>query len=408
MKALLLFVFLLNPLTSIIWCIDLLFSKNNLVKKKLIEAFILMLALLLAFINSTKVPDNDLIHHSKWFLYAEGQGFFEYLASVYKEPLFYAYNYFFFYISNGNISLWIITHSFFSYYIFFIAIKKFFLKLNIPIYFLVFGIICAAFFPQLFSLSAHLMRQFLASAFFILFAVEKIFYKKNKWWLALAATLTHASSLLLVALVYYTPLRRFKENQFLNIILLITLYSYQLIANFLLDSVGELNSVIKYILERASTDTFFDLGSFPVFNYVMMLGMIIGAIVGINRLKSKYGTNRDEQEKSTITNNEEILGKKTIIKDLNFFFLIMIVFSLFILTNLNQSELSIRLFFYMFFYLPFVLPLFIANFKESKLLCLIISLLLALYFLIRLNNGVWEYASLNELVFNSSLYYFAK
>jgi hypothetical protein len=398
-------IFLLNPLLGIIWAYDLLLSKNSLDKKKLLSTFVLMLSLWLAFINSTKVPDNDLIHHTNWFLNSEGKGFLEYLTSIYKEPLFYAYNYIFFYLSGGNVALWIITHSFFSYFLFFTAIKKFFLKLNLPLYFLVFGLICAAFFPQLFSLSAHLMRQFLANAIFILFAVEKIFYKKNKWWLALAAVLSHASSLLLVALVYYSPLRQFKKNRVLNIILLIALYSYQFIATFLLNTIGNLNVVVRYILERASADTFFDLGSFPLFNYIMMFGLIVGAITGIKVLKNRYGILEKKNGNTNPNDNEELFQEEAIVKDVNFFFLIMIVFSVFILTNINQSELSIRLFFYLFFYLPFISPLFLARFKDSKSLSLTLSLILIAYFIYRLGNGVWEYAPPMDLLFNSSLHY---
>ncbi|NVK51783.1 MAG: EpsG family protein [Flavobacteriaceae bacterium] len=398
-------LFLINPLLGLLTIFNVFFSNWVVNKRKLINLFITFLAFFLAFLNSTKIPENDLIHHGSQYLMAGDYTFFQYLGSIYKEPLYYIFNYLFFYLSNGSFIFWVITFTFFSYFLFFQAVKMFFLKINAPTSQLVFGLVIAAFFPQLFSLSAHLIRQFIANAFFIYFAMDKIFYKKNKWWLVVAGVFTHASSIILFFLVYFKPLRDFKKHKVLNIALIVLLLSYQFVGKLLLYFLGGINDTFKYILERASTDTTFDLGNFQPLNYVMMFVMIAIALTSrkiIGRQFIKMNESIEDTKEESINKNQERL---LIEKDSKFFFSTMIVFSFFILANLNQSELSNRLFFYMFFYFPFVLPLFIARFKQKDLIYYALSILLMLFFTYRLVFGTWEYAPLIEIVTNSFFSY---
>lgn len=398
-------LFLINPLLGFLTIFNVLFSNWKVNKSKLINLFIIFLSFFLAFLNSSKVPDNDLIHHGMQYLMVENYSFLQYLGAIYKEPLLYVFNYFFFYLSNGSFIFWVIAFTFFSYFLFFQAVKMFFLKINAPTSQLVFGLVLAAFFPQLFSLSAHLIRQFIANAFFIYFAVDKIFYKRNKWWLVVAGIFTHASSIILFFLVYFTPLRDFKKHKFLNIALIVLLLSYQFIGKILLYFFGGINDTFKYILERASGDTTFDLGNFQTLNYVMMLVMIAIVLTSKKTIKRQLGRISESSEDSKNATVNKNVGSHLIQNDLRFFFSIMIVFSFFILANLNQSELSNRLFFYLFFYFPFVVPLFIAKFKQKGLISYLLSVALILFFTYRLSFGTWEYASLLEIVTNSSFSY---
>tara|TARA_R110001632_G_scaffold101693_1_gene209583 strand:- start:9900 stop:11174 length:1275 start_codon:yes stop_codon:yes gene_type:complete len=398
-------LFLINPLLGLLTIFNIFFSNFVVNKRKLINLFITFLSFFLAFLNSTKIPDNDLVHHGRQYLMAGDYSFFQYLGSIYKEPFYYIFNYIFFYLSNGSFIFWILTITFFSYFMFFQAVKMFFIKINAPTSQLVFGLVLAAFFPQLFSLSAHLIRQFIANAFLIYFAIDKIFYKRNKWWLVLAGVFIHASSIILFFLVYFKPLRNFKKYKFLNIALILLLLSYQYIGKLLLYFFGDINDTFKYILERASADTTFDLGDFNSFNYVMMFTMITIALTSkkvIGRQLMKVNENIEDTEENPVDKNEKRL---LIEKDSQFFFSTMIVFSFFILANLNQSELSSRLFFYVFFYFPFILPLFIARFKQRDLIYYIMSVLLMLFFTYRLVFGTWEYAPLLEIATNSFFSY---
>lgn len=396
-------LFFLNPLLGVIFTFNILFSNFSVNKYRLTNYFIVFLSFFLAFINSTKIPENDLLFHASQYLLAKNFTLLEYLNYIKKEPIGYIFNYLFYYLSGGSVKFWIITFSFFSYLLFFKAIKIFFLKIKAPINQLVLGLILAAFFPQLFSLSAHLIRQFIASAIFIYFAVDKIFYKRNKWWLAVIGILTHGSSLILYAFVYFKFLGNFKKYRIINIILIVLLLFYQSIAKLLLNTIGNLNPTIEYILTRASEDTTFDLGNFQMLNYILMFIMIFIA------LSSKRFVGRQFVKSSKISLNlkEDLYDekRKDIEKSTKFFFSTMIILSFFILMNLNQSELSNRLFFYLFFYFPFVIPLFIARFKKSVLLSYFFSIALMLFFTYRLIYGVWEYASLYEITTNNLFSY---
>lgn len=381
--------FLVNPFLSLVFFFHLLCYKEKFQNKILINCFIILLAVFMAFINSTKVPDNDLYFHGMDYLNAKNLNLYDYLSLKNKEPFFYIFNYYFYNLTTGSFKLWVITITFVPYYLFFTAIKLFFYKIKAPKNQLLLGIILAAFFPQLFSLSAHLIRQFIAAAIFIYFAVNLIMYNKNKWWLVLAAVMIHYSSLILFCLmIYRSVIKKIKQKKTLNVLIIFVLLFYQEISKFLLSIFGNLNEPITRILTRASQDTSFELGNFPWFNFVMMSLMIIIALTDKKTLSKQYYS--------------KLLDKENINSEYSSFFFTMILLSLFILFNLQQSELSIRLFFYLFFYFPFIAPLFVGRFKNQSLLCYITSIFFIIFFIFRLNNGIWEYAPLLELATNST------
>ena len=387
------FLFVVNPFIAVMIVFHLLYSKLVLPKERLINFLIWFLAFFLAFINLTKIPENDLHFHGLQYTQVKGFSLLGYLKAIYKEPMGYIFDYVCYHLSGGSLKFWILSFSLISYLFFFKAIKLFFLKIKAPINLIVLGLILGAFFPQLFSLSAHLIRQFIASAIFIYFAVDKIFYKNNKWWLVVLGVLTHASSLILFSLVYLKFLGNFKQYRFINIFLIILLLFYQKIADLLLPVFGGISPFVRYILERASRNTNFDLGSFPWLNFVMMLVMIIIVLIS-KKLVGRYFN------KSKITEESEN-DSSELEQNFIFFFTIMIILSFFILSNLHQSELSIRLFFYLFFYFPFVFPLLIGRFKNRAIISYFISVLFIFFFAYRLEFGVWHYASLFEIVTSS-------
>lgn len=380
-------VFLLNPFAGVILLFNLLFSNLRVPKKRLTNLFIVFLSLFLSFINITKIPENDLVHYRLHYLMAGDYKLADYLSEFGKEPLYFVFNYTVFHISNGSVKFWLIVITFLSYFLFLTAIKRFFYKVEASVNQLIFGLMLAAFFPQLFSLTAHLIRQCIAASIFVYFAVDKVFYKNNKWWLPIIGILFHASSLLLFPLIYLKFLGNFKKYRIINILLIIVLMSYQSITKFLINIIGGMNETIDYILLRASEDTFFDLGEFPMINFVMMIFMIVIVLT-----MKKFAAEQLQKEQSG----------SSIDKDLKFFFSTMIILSLFIVANLHQSELSNRLFFYLFFYFPFVFPLFTKRFKQRTQLNYFFAVIFVLFFIYRLEFGVWTYAPLQELFTTSS------
>lgn len=380
-------LFLLNPFAGVLFLLHLLFSNLHIPRKKLTNLFIICISFLLSFINFTKIPENDLIHYTIEYMVVSEYSFSDYLIQYGKEPLYFVFNYIIFYLSNGSVKFWLIAVTFISYFFFLTAVKKFFYKIEGYKYQLVFGLAIAAFFPQLFSLTAHLIRQCIAASIFVFFAVDYLFYKNNKWWLPIIGVLFHASSLLLFPLVYFKFLGDFKKYRIINIVVIALLLSYQEIASVLDSLIGGKNTTIDYILSRAISDTTHDLGKFPVVNLVMMIFMVF-VVVSRKKIEQK-----EEHNKNKFL--EVNLG-------MNRFFFMMVFLSLFIVANLHQSELSNRLFFYLFFFFPFVFPLFIAKFKQGAIISYLFAVLFILFFIYRLEYGVWTYAPLNELLTSST------
>jgi len=387
-------IFFLNPLLGILLIFNTLFLKVKLNKLFLVKLLSVFLSIFLAFINSTKIKENDLIFYIDNYLLSGDLSLMEYITFNGKEPAFFIFNYLFYHLTGGNVKLWIITFSFLSYMLFFVAIIKFFKINQINTSQLVLALILGAFFPQLFSLSAHLIRQFIAGSIFMYFAVNKIFYNKNKWWLIIIAVLTHSSSLLLFALVFFKFLGDFRNHRTLNFILILSLISYQYIAKGLLLFFDSEEGIIVYILKRASEDTTFNLGSFQLMNYLMMFIMIGIVFYHMYHLKKQ-----SLKVHNSFTSKDDKAKKNN--KKLNYFFSVMIFLSLFILVNINQSELSNRLFFYLFFYFPFVIPLLTDKIKQKSTVAYFVSILFLIFFAYRLEYGRWQYLPLYEIATNT-------
>lgn len=392
-------VFLLNPFFGSFLLLNYLFvviTKNN---KKLYKVLAIFLAILLGLINTTKVPENDIIWHTQYFLKSGDFSLLGYLVFVGKDPFFYFFNYIFYYLSNGNVRLWMLTFSFISYILFFISLIKFSKKVNFSNSQLLLALALAAFFPQLFSLSAHLIRQFVASAIFIYFAIDKIFYENNKWWLVIIGLFTHSSVFILFPLVYLPFLGDFKKNKILNILILGLLLSYQLVARILLLIVGKLNILLTYVLTRAIGDTTFDLGGFQLMNFVLMFVML--GIAFYYYKNDKLSKSKENNSRKNITE----FNKKHL--QIRHFFAILLYLSVFILANIQQSELSNRLFFYLFFFFPFIFPLlFDYRIKGSKYINYAVSMFFIFFFIYRIANGTWTYLPLTDLFSNSIFAYF--
>ncbi len=374
----LIILFSLNPFFGVFALVNLLFIikyKND----KFYNLLIIFLSILLSLINITKVPESDLLNHGLRYLQSGDFNFPAYLIHQRKEPIYYIFDYILYHLSNGSLNAWVISFTFFSYFFIFKSILLFFRKIKASRIQIILGLMIAAFFPLIFSLSAHLIRQFIASSIFIYFAVNKIFYNKNKWWLIIIGVFTHSSSALMFPLVYLSFLGDFKNKKALNISLLIILTSYQFIASILYEILDGKYPMLSYILKRASGDTTYDLGEFPIINIIIILIMMV-----ITVLYNSFYVNSSEK------------------KSVRHFFAISWFLSIFILFNTHQSELSLRMFYYLIFFLPFIIPLM---FKKENVIntffVYVMCIGLSFYFLYKLVYGTWTYAPLLELLSNS-------
>jgi len=382
MIATVILIFLLNPFLALVIFGAYLNMNRKLRPDSYFYLFYFLLALFLSFINMTKVPENDLAYHSTQYLQAKNYSYSGYLDFIGKEVAFYSFNYWFNYFTGGSIKYWVLVLTFASYFPFFVAIHKFQKRVSPDSQYILFSVCLAAFFPQLFSLSAHLMRQFIAGGLLVYFLNEKLIFNSNKWWLAIIGTLLHSSSLILFALAYvwFLKERPNKRNFHYFLILFFILGTYQVVSQLLLPIFSDSMSV-SYALTRASKDTKFDLGSFAAINYFFIATLLYILF------KEVYVKNLQK-----------------IISGVEHFGNIIVILTFFILINLQQSELSNRLFFYLCFFFPFIIPIALKR-QSFSIIRKVLTLSIILFFLYRLEFGTWTYDSISELL-SSSTYSF--
>jgi hypothetical protein len=362
-------IFLLNPFCGaiLIWIFYLLDNKI-----KTYDFLVIIMALMVTLINLTKVIENDLLYHSGEYLLSKNLSFSNYISYKGKEPVYYSFNYICYHLTNGSIKIWLFLISFSSYCFFLRAIVKVLVITKATRSQILLGIILGVYFPQLFSLSAHLLRQFIVSSLFIWFAVDYIYYKKNRWWICVFAFFIHSSSIILFPLIYFRKLGDFKNHSKINLLIIFVLLSYQFISMLLLKVVGSIGFV-GYALTRASSDTTYDLGEFNWINYILLIFMGYGSLKIMKSMKAY-----------TVENKH--------------FFSVMLALSVFILVNINQSELSSRMFFYLFSFFPIIVPMLLSkkniSFREINIL---ISISFIFFFIFRLENGTWKYAPTLDL-----------
>ena len=357
--------------------------KSSKIKLRNLFLYYFLLAFYLGLINSTKIPENDLDYHANHYLMVSGFNLLEYLILIGKEPFFYIFNFIFYRISGGSVQLWVLTMSTFSYYLYFVALHKFHSRFNQSISFLLFSVSCAAFFPQLFSLSAHLLRQFPAGIIFIYYFIELAIYKKNKWWIAVIGIGIHSTTILLYLLSNFIFLREkiTLKNFLFPLFTLLVLVNYQFLVGFIFTKLPFI-PFISYILERGSVDTEFDLGAVTMINKLYLFVTLISIIY------FQY-------------------ARKLYLKDegFNLIFNVITYLIFFIFFNLHQSELANRFIFYVWMIFPLFFPLFFIS-RYFVLVRKVVASLLLIWFIYRLENGIWQYSEISELLFSPVISYF--
>jgi hypothetical protein len=348
----------------------------------------IFLSIYLGLINVTKVPESDLINYYEYFFLAEDFPFLTYILLVGKEPVFFIYNYVIFYLTNGSIHFYILISTIIAYTFFFSAILNFFQAIKASQKVVLSAVIFAAFFPQLFSLSAHLIRQFMAASILLYALVQKIFYQKTVWPYILLTTLIHSTSLLFVPLLYLNALRK-KLNFKMVFMLMALLYIIPVTIGFVTEQLIKIigHNFLTYAISRANNENLFG------FQPIDPLQLILMAIMLFILFIRQYGT-------SKFSNNNSTIG---FFHFTNIFF----IFCIFILVNLSRNDLAQRFSFYSYFFLPLILPLaFNLKNKNSRYIRIVISVFMLVLFIYRLPYGSWEYGSITQLLFGNVFNFF--
>ena len=370
-------LFLVSPILCGFVSVILLFTYKNNYKCQAICLF--FLSLLLGVLNSLKVPESDLLNYVTLFELVPDFNFYTYLVISGKEFVFNLLNYPLYYLTAGSFPIYLGIFTSVSYFILFYSILKMHkaVKLSNSAFLMSMGV--AFLFPQLFSLSGHLLRQFLAGSLTCLFLVDYFFYNKKGYFIILSAILIHTSSILFIIVI--TPFFRFNFFSLKNLKYTFS-YGILFLLLFYLTSKFEI-PVLSYLIERASTTTKNDqFSSLSLVNF-LLLGFNVG-VTYLASLKMNMKANRSS---------------------IHSLFIINLVLLLFVLINFNNVEIALRFSFYGHFLFPITFYYVMNVFFSSRLneinliLMLFILFLFLFFFLFKIFYGYWTYNNLEKIIF---------
>lgn len=371
-------LYLINPFLPIL----LRIGKNSRWKFLPYNYLYLFLCILsVTFVNILKVPENDLAWYVLAYERAYGISLIEYLPKSGIYPWApctdYGYVLYVWLLSNltkGNIYIFLFLTSFVEYLFLGLSIIIFCKKLNISQRHELTAITIMCFFPWIFTMSLHLVRQFIAGAFMV-YLVSKILYDndlykyiRRNWWMVFLMFLFHKSSLFFLVLIFCRFLdENWQRRKFLYFGFAFALVAYQFVASIFLPYLGEDNAVALAV-SRASEDTTYELASidYKKYAFISVMGFVAFLVGYTSRLTNKYR------------------GLKHICN-------IIIVSVLFVFQNHYQLELSNRFYFYILPFLPFIYLFITFYYRISETVSKLISAGCIALWIIYINYGVWTY-----------------
>lgn len=373
MYVVLLIIFAVNPLLGLI-CGAFYFYQ----KKELLSTDVLIMATLgaafLGLINTTKSPDSDLTTYMVWYGAADDYGLFEYLLIFTREPLYYIWMYFISYVTLGSELAFIFISTFLPYFLILLNIARIGKFLSLCNQVIILILLCFIFFGPLFSLSAHLMRQFLAGALVFTFYTSWIVSGRRPWWLLILAALMHYSALIFLVFSVVQPLRRLGSLFSLFFAAFIFFVAFV----FLKMVSGSLSSLpaLGLIFSRIAAEEGADIGHLSLISIAFVIFL---TIVSIAVIQSKI-----------------ILNKKNLF---NVCATVILIALIALVANMHGGtvEIAKRYYFYEYFLAALIFPLLVYISNSKKLISITALAFVVPQFFINLEIGVWGYMSLPTL-----------
>lgn len=367
-------IFLINPILGIFVTILISLSYKS---EFCIVGLIVMLSTFLGLINTTKFLESDIIGYSNIFELSKKQSFIKYIKEIGKEPLYYSFMYLFGKVLNTNFKFFLLIQTFIAYFFYLYSIFRFQNKLALNRLSVLFSLGLATLFFELFSLSAHIMRQFLAASLLLYYIVIKIFYDQNKWWYLISVIFIHSTTILFVPLIFFSFLKKKINTNRIFLVILISgtiIFLLPIISILIVDKMGI--GIFTYIFYK-SLEPNFDDGV-----QVSKIAIFINIFLFIYSLTRNYIIK--------IYNVHEI-----------HFNHIIIFLTIFIIILINQPLLAYRFSFYSYFILPMIMPIVLSRKTLGSFFPYLGTIIIAFMifrFMFKLENGVFTYASLSNIL----------
>lgn len=376
-----LILFAIAPLLSVLISIVLV-ALSGKTKYLSIIVLALLLSLYLGSINATKIPESDLLNFYSWLSLARSFTLTQYVVLFGKEPFYFLWIYLIGNFPGINGALFVLVSTAVVYFIFFFCLISLGRAINWTENRVMGVMLLFAFFAPLFNASAHLMREFMAGAFVLIYFVRCILgYKKNIWVLFLAA-LTHSTAAIFIPFAIISGIRNLPR--WATYAFMVATYS------------------AIYILAQTATTT---LAQIPFIGYVFirlidtgrdvyvlgLMPMIFAVVIGFGSLFL-----------TKIVRFKIIPSTQAIsfsaIKEYSVSVFFLSVFILLMYLH-GDTMYPIRFLLYLYF-LSGVLLVFLQAVPMVRFATIAVSYsILPVYFFYNLSNGVWTYASLDHILF---------
>ena len=360
------FLFIISPLLSFFLAFIKVLYNNS---QRAFDVLLLLTCSILGLINSGKVIESDLILYSEQFEFSSQLTYFEYLIYNFKDPIYYSLNYFFYNLISTDFKLFLFFITFISYYFLLKASFNFARAVGLNYRFSIFVVILTALFPQIFSSSGHLLRQFLAVAFGY-YCLSIFYFKQKSRWPVFGLILSsfiHSSNLLFIGLLFF----RLKIKILLKLSL--ALIPLGIFFYSQLDSANVIFNGFKRIKNLNSGSA--ELESISFFVLVLSAAFLL-----VNVIVNFY-------------------HKKNIPKTIFDWIFISLTFLFLFFTFINNTELSIRLLPNLYFLWPIIYALFLEKSGASVHLLMLFLIIIFGIFVLSLLIGTWQYEDLYLILF---------
>ena len=369
-------VFLVNPIVAIF--LQILVCLQNKEEYQILT-LIFILTGYLCLLNLYKIPESDLFFYNKSFFLASNISYIKYLLLKGKEPVFYTITYIINNLFSTNEKVYLFIINFTSYSFYEIAIYKLLKKIKAPIFDIIFVLLIISFFAQLFSLSAHIIRQFFATSIFTYGLVRRTLYNKKSYFYFIIAIFCHSTLLFFIPFLFLDKF--IAKYGLLKILASLSIFVFIFkylndIADLILR--GLHLPFISYIFSRIAQQEYYGLDKLNIENIIFIICIILVSLLLL--LSKNYKNN-------------------AIKKRYNIFYVMIIFLNLFILLNLNNSEIALRFDFFNYFFFPIILYDLIDYLKLKFIYFQLVFMFIWIFFFYyRIDHGPWTYVFNNNLL----------
>lgn len=334
-------------------------------------------AFYLSLVNLTKLPESDLVNYLQVFNSAQQLDLASYLILNAREPLYYVSLYWLANLPNADGRLYVFLSTLLPYLLWGSAVLRLGRALHLERRAILSLLTFLLFFGQLFSLSAHLCRQFLASSLVMVFLADHAISGRRRWGIGLLGAMMHYSALPLLLLCFVRPLRRFSGGVSVLFHAFALLFSYALVSRIapLLLGVPLIGIVFNRLANGQGAQLesldFMALTFAASMLFISMLDLIRGGIVVPN------------------------------VRGWNILLCIVVVSVAVVLASVQPSlsEIALRYFFYLYFLMGLALPFWMARWLLIRWTVHGLALFSVPLFFHKISHGEWTYASIQFLLF---------